>query len=495
MALGAAQTFGRVGGVARGAAGKVREVLPRPPFAVYTVDPKAIWAFVTRQPASFWFINIYLFFEYVRPQTIYPSIAFLPWAFYSIMGALIAFLIEGGVFRKLTFADGLLALFSAIVLASSVFAVYPSESFGELYVYFSWVLIYWLITNVVTTRERFVVFMLGYLIYCFKMSAHGARSWAQAGFMFRTWGTTCAPGWFNNSGECGLQMVIYFSVSLAFVLGLRAYWPRLKRAMLYLMPGTAALTIMGSSSRGGVIGLAAVLLVMLARSKQRARAFIYIGLTAAAIFVALPQGFKDRFTTMGEDGNSQLRLQYWKDGIKIAADYPVLGIGYNNWLKFYRRNYNTEGQVPHNIFVQAGAELGYTGLAAFIALIIGNFVVNNRTRRIAKRQGGDKLLYYMAHGLDGALVGFMVSGFFVTVLYYPFFWINFAMSVALLNVAEIEERGAAAAALAARWRPRLKRAPAKPQVTGPPAGPPVRVAPPVRRPPPMLSPDPVPPGR
>ena len=45
-------------------------------------------------------------------------------------------------------------------------------------------------------------------------------------------------------------------------------------------------------------------------------------------------------------------------------------------------------------------------------------------------------VYYMAHGLDGALVGFIVSGLFVTVLYYPYFWINFAMTVALNGIAK-----------------------------------------------------------
>jgi hypothetical protein len=41
----------------------------------------------------------------------------------------------------------------------------------------------------------------------------------------------------------------------------------------------------------------------------------------------------------------------------------------------------------------------------------------------------------MAHGLDAALWGYLASGFFVTVLYYPFFWINFAMTVALHRAA------------------------------------------------------------
>jgi len=58
---------------------------------------------------------------------------------------------------------------------------------------------------------------------------------------------------------------------------------------------------------------------------------------------------------------------------------------------------------------------------------------------IAKEQlGGNKFILYMAHGLDGALVGYLVSGFFVTVLYYPYFWINLSMTVALHGAAKNE---------------------------------------------------------
>jgi hypothetical protein len=47
----------------------------------------------------------------------------------------------------------------------------------------------------------------------------------------------------------------------------------------------------------------------------------------------------------------------------------------------------------------------------------------------------------MAHGLDAALIGYLASGFFITVLYYPFFWINFAMTVALHRAALNKARG------------------------------------------------------
>ena len=46
---------------------------------VYRLGPRAIWRYLQTQPASFWFVCIYLFFEYVRPQQLFPIINFLPW--------------------------------------------------------------------------------------------------------------------------------------------------------------------------------------------------------------------------------------------------------------------------------------------------------------------------------------------------------------------------------------------------------------------------------
>src|SRR5690606_2251702 len=111
------------------------------------------------------------------------------------------------------------------------------------------------------------------------------------------------------------------------------------------------------------------------------------------------------------------------------------GIGYGNWSAYMYQFYNDMG-LPHNIFIQAGTELGYAGLLALLGMLVATFVVNRRTRRmLLPLPERGRFLNAMTYGLDGALVGFMVSGSFVTVLYYPFLWINLAMTVALHNSA------------------------------------------------------------
>jgi probable O-glycosylation ligase (exosortase A-associated) len=401
---------------------------------LYTLSPRAILAFVRRQPPSFLLVLVYLFFEYVRPQNIYSGLQGLPFAKTVIFLALIAFVLERRRVR-LGVPEVLLGLFALIVLASSLGAFYPSMSYASFVDFYSWVVIYLLIANVVDTEDRFLVFVLCFLLYSFKMSQFGTRSWAMSGFAFREWGTTGAPGFFQNSGEFGIQMCIFLPLIVAFIQALGENWPRWLRISAWIAAATAVTGIVGSSSRGAVVGAAAVALWIMMKSRRKLKSLLVTIVLAVVVYAIVPAEQKARFEAMGQDATSVSRTTYWRHGLEMMRDYPILGIGYANWPEYHDIVYGRRA-LPHNIFIQAGAELGISGLLAFIALLCSTFFVNHDTRRLARlRPDGGRFAFYMAHGLDGAMVGFVASGFFVTVLYYPYFWINLAMTVALNNAA------------------------------------------------------------
>src|SRR5690606_3030628 len=128
-----------------------------------------------------------------------------------------------------------------------------------------------------------------------------------------------------------------------------------------------------------------------------------MGALAALTWVVVPPEQKARFSSAGEDETSTSRLDRWEIGIEVANQYPVLGIGYNNWI-------TSLGPLSHNIFIEALTELGYTGLLSFLSLIAATFVVNHQTRRLLK--GVPTTTPFMRHaafGLDGALVGYLTS--------------------------------------------------------------------------------------
>jgi len=180
-----------------------------------------------------------------------------------------------------------------------------------------------------------------------------------------------------------------------------------------------------------------VMLFFLLKSKYKIKGTIALLLILGAVYLAIPEEQKMRFQQAGDDQTSIARIERWEKGLEMARRYPLLGVGYKNWEIADRRLFFGGGAYCHNIFVECMSELGYSGLAVFILMIVYTFINNHGTRKIAIEQlGGNKFISYMAHGLDGALVGYLVSGFFVTVLYYPYFWINLAMTVALNQAAK-----------------------------------------------------------
>jgi O-antigen ligase len=182
---------------------------------------------------------------------------------------------------------------------------------------------------------------------------------------------------------------------------------------------------------------------MLGKSRKRFKALALSVVVGAGIWFLLPAEQKERFTAMGEDETSMSRIAYWERGLDMMKNNPVTGVGYANWMRYSAVHYpafiNPNNgqpwhQLPHNIFIEAGAELGYTGLLLFVGLIGFTFYTNYRTRKLCKGRPNGVFASAMANGLDAGLVGFLVAGFFVTVLYYPFFWINYALTVALHHV-------------------------------------------------------------
>lgn len=398
-------------------------------YIVKTIKAEG-WAFI--------FTCVYLFFEYVRPQSIYPLIDVLPWVPLIIFLAFMTGFL-GDEFGKRNFCliDKLLIVYAIVVLLSSAMSTYPDISFSKLRTFFDWFIIYFLIVGIISKEERFFVFFLSFLLYSFKMSQHGFLSWARRGFAYSSWGVTGAPGWFHNSGEAGIQMCIFTPLAIAFIFAVYKFLSKPKLFFLLLMPLTSVGTVIATSSRGAVVGLGAVGFSSVTRKpKMLLFGSLFLLLVAGGVILVMPESFAKRFESMGEDRTSTHRLERWTHGLQAMNQFPIFGVGFQAWTEYYPQNFTMEDRgslLVHNIFIQCGSELGYTGLAVFSAMILACFLTTKKVRKLAEH-GDDKFLPVLSYGFDAALVGFLVSGSFVTVLYYPYFWIHCALTSCLYNV-------------------------------------------------------------
>ncbi|MFD0589831.1 O-antigen ligase family protein [Paenibacillus sp. GCM10027627] len=93
---------------------------------------------------------------------------------------------------------------------------------------------------------------------------------------------------------------------------------------------------------------------------------------SSAVRSMLPQQLADRIANINFQQHSVLeRLTFYKDGLNVAKDYPLLGVGGGGWQAIYEQYQNNpyESRQAHSFYIQVLVEVGWGGLLALLAII------------------------------------------------------------------------------------------------------------------------------
>ncbi len=392
---------------------------------------------------SFYFAVAYIIIEYMRPQSTYEALSGLPIAQIAILGCMAFFLLEGREKYNYNSQSIVLLIYLFWFFISHLFAFDQNLAWDAWIDFSKWVLIYFLLINTINDRRRLYIFVVFFLLVNFKYAQFAVRLWVSEGFYTDPRGFNAGggfgAGFFKNPND--------FAVAMNSVLGLSYFMIQsdlnkivgwFKMRWFHLVCATSiAIAVLASSSRGGALGLGIIALGLWYKSKRKTLgvgALIIVTMLAVAL---IPEDNWNRFQMMGseEDHSSQSRMELWRVGIRMANEYPLTGVGPNNFIYVNTRVYLSElREVQHNVFIQALSELGYPGLFLFLAMILFCFRNHKRVREVLQKKSiNDPFLEGLSHGLDICLLGFVANGFFITVLYYPFFWMLLVLGVALLD--------------------------------------------------------------
>jgi len=86
----------------------------------------------------------------------------------------------------------------------------------------------------------------------------------------------------------------------------------------------------------------------------------------------LPQSIADRLSNINFRQHSVLeRMTFYRDGLKVSADYPLLGAGGGGWTALYEQYQNNPyiSRQAHSFIIQTLVEVGWIGLLVLISLI------------------------------------------------------------------------------------------------------------------------------
>ena len=345
--------------------------------------------------------------------------------------------------------DIALAFFLLASFLSALQAHAQTKGWAQFIDTVQWCIIYFLISRIVSSSWRMRVFVFILLLLNLKLAQFAVRGYfagqaygRSAEFMASRGVGGGSTGFFGNAGDFGVAMCVIWPLAGMLLLGESKRIPR-----LILLASFTAFSgaILVCGSRGAF--LAAVLTALVASVRNLRKfgvAFLFLMLIPG-FFYLLPEGSKDRLRSAlhwQQDETASIRIGLWKAGIRMFGDHPILGVGPGNFGQEYANRYAGPGEdpetwVPHSIYIQALSELGLVGTIPLLLLVVSYFRLNGRTLknyRARGKEGQRAMGQYMARGLNLAMVGYLLSGAFLAVLYYPHLWVLLGLSVALNTV-------------------------------------------------------------
>ncbi|UCF05411.1 MAG: O-antigen ligase family protein [bacterium] len=224
----------------------------------------------------------------------------------------------------------------------------------------------------------------------------------------------------------GLQ-IFFIPILLYFVFIFKK--PFIARPVLLVLVGGSIFLIFLTFSRGGFVGIIALLLLLLV-IERRNKPILAVGLVCiAAVLIMAPAIYWNRIKSLldisskvTEDYSIASRLETMKVAMILGFKNPLFGVGLDNFLH-QSTHYVPFRQAVHNPFLQVFCEMGVPGLLVFIAIIAHNIRV---IRRLMCRRD-DPEAAQVGRFLLLQQLAVLANGMFIPVAFESTFW--FALSL------------------------------------------------------------------
>ncbi len=224
-------------------------------------------------------------------------------------------------------------------------------------------------------------------------------------------------------GNNELALALLTIVPLMRYLQMRSPSKWVKRGLAAAMV-LCAFSIVGSYSRGALIGATAMTAVMWLKSKRK----IALGIPIAIVFIVavmfMPDRWNERMNTIqtyDQDASALGRINAWNFAYNLARDHPITGGGFNVFThEMFARYAPNPADVhdAHSIYFQVLGEHGFVGLALFV--LLGILTVTTARWIIRNTRDHPELVWAseLASMIQVAFAGFAVGGAFLGLAYW-----------------------------------------------------------------------------
>jgi len=238
------------------------------------------------------------------------------------------------------------------------------------------------------------------------------------GGSYRVWGP---PGSFI-SGNNELALALVMTVPMVYFLR-SLVTNRLLRAFLMLVMITCAASAIGSYSRGGLLGVAAMSAFLWWRSKSKLMLGVLLVFGALVALPLMPEAWwarMDTISTYQQDESALGRLNAWTVAWEVAKHHVFGGgMGYQYPAFFQQYGpYEATPRAAHSIYFQVLGNHGFIGLGLFLFVWFSTYRTAGWLRRYVPEHSSAHWVPLLGGMIQVSLVGYAVGGAFLSLAYF-----------------------------------------------------------------------------
>ena len=214
--------------------------------------------------------------------------------------------------------------------------------------------------------------------------------------------------------------------------------------------GLNLIAVIATNSRGALIGMAAIGLMLLAQSKRKLSVLAIMAVIGAGLVFFTPASWRERMDTISDaqsDSSFMGRVRSWKMNTLVALDRPFLGGGFSSMedqrvFDIYVNRFSTLDFIPtedpagplaaHSIYFEILGDTGFVGLGLFLAIMATGFNNLRVIRRLTIHRPEWAWAADLAYALRLTLVGYAVSGAALSMAYFELYYV-FTTLISLLR--------------------------------------------------------------
>ncbi len=319
---------------------------------------------------------------------------------------------------------GLMVLSSFTAVASSTISFQDNIKVLKIFVFM------FLLINLLTSYKRINItmwiIMIGVLYYVkvilVKYFIYGAAS---EGIRVN------APGLGQSGGANYLAMMLCMTFPFLFCKLMEGE-KKEKIVSLIALP-LWIISLVATGSRSGFLSIGVMLFILIFLYRKKLSVWIMAILGGVSASVLIPSYYWSWINTIpnyNQEASAMLRIKAWTASIQIFKDYPLIGIGQNNFELIIGR-YVPEllNMVSHNMLITALLEIGIFG---FIIVILILFFIIKRLGEVARLK--NTRMATLSNAIWVALIGYLINGLFHTGLTLDPFWWYLGIADAILCV-------------------------------------------------------------